>query len=130
MIINAFNKFDITTHLRKLLINSDITNLVNNNIFPLIAPEGTEGDIILYYRDSYKKEYATKTIVNDTCNVFFAIVSDNYDKSIQIAKKLNEIVEGEHITDDNNYKYYCRLADSTEDYEDQKYLQILLFEIN
>lgn len=69
-IINAFSKFSITTDIRKLLVNdNDLKALVGNNIFPLVAPEGTTGDFIMYYRDKYGKEYTNYGVFNDECTV-------------------------------------------------------------
>lgn len=127
--IKAFTKFSITTDIRKLLVaNTGLTSMVGSNIYPLIAPEAVTGDTVLYYRDSYNKEQVQMGVYNDNCRVFICVVSDNYDRSIQIAENINDIIEGEHLNKDG-YKYTCNLVDSTEDYEDKKYLQILLFQI-
>ena len=122
-------KFNITTDIRKLLTaNTGLTANVSSRIYPIVAPEGTVGDMVLYYRDQYSKEYTQMGIYSENCKVFLAIVSDNYDKSIQIVQLVNDIIEGVH-TDSKGEKYECRLMDSTEDFQDFKYLQILLFEI-
>ncbi|WP_321425015.1 DUF3168 domain-containing protein [uncultured Bacteroides sp.] len=125
------SKFSITTDIRKILINNEeLKSLIGNKIYPLFAPDNTQGDFIIYYRDEYSKEYATRGIItNESCKIWIAIVSDNYDKSIQIAEKVNDLVDGIH-TDSNNNQYQCRLKDSTEDSADKKYIQILVFEIS
>lgn len=129
MITKAFTKFSITTDIRKLLIeNVELKSIVNNNIFPILAPEGTTADFIIYYRDKYGKEYANFGIFNEHCTVWIAAVSDNYDRSQTIAELINEAVEGKH-NNTSGYEYECRLIDSTEDFEDKKYIQILVFEI-
>lgn len=125
----SFPKFSITKEIRSILINDEIINeMVGNNIYPLIALENTKGDCILYYRDGYGKDYTSFGNYNDNCKVFIAIVSENYDRSISIAERIDEILEGEHLNINNNV-YECYLADSTEDYEDKKYIQILLYKI-
>jgi hypothetical protein len=128
-IINGFSKFSITTDIRNLLLqNEELASLVGTNIFPVIAPEETAGDFIIYYRDQYSKEYAGDIITLEACKIFFAIVSEDYDRSIQITELVNKIIEGTHYNTDN-YMYKCLLKDSTEDYQDKKYIQILLFEV-
>lgn len=129
-ITKATNKFKITTDIRNLLIsNTGLTEMVGANIYPIIAPENTTGDVILYYRDEYSKEYTSgNLIVNENCKIFIAIISDDYDRSIAITEMVNDTIEGVHL-DKNNYTYNCRLIDSTEDFEDKKYIQILLFQI-
>lgn len=125
------SKFSITTDIRKLLINNEeLKSLIGNKIYPLFAPDNTTGDFIIYYRDEYAKEYATRGIItNENCKIWVAIVSDNYDKSVQIVELVNSILDGYH-KDKNNNEYQCRLSDSTEDSADKKYIQILVFDIN
>ena len=54
MYIKAKSKFRIGTVIRKILIdNEDVKQLVGDKIFPLVAPQSTEGDLIVYYRDEY-----------------------------------------------------------------------------
>lgn len=47
-------KFRVCTNIRNFLLNDEsIKAFVDNRIYPIIAPEGTEGDYIVYVRDSY-----------------------------------------------------------------------------
>ena len=125
-IIKAFSKFSITTELRKLLLaNDDLKELVNNNIFPIVAPEDTVGNCIFYYRDKYKKEYTVNDfITNENVVVTFAVMSDDYDSTITIAELVNDILEGIH-TNKDGYKYKCKMIESAEDLIDKKYFQVL-----
>ena len=128
-VIKAFTKLSIVTELRKLLINnSGITAYVNNNIFPLVAPENTNGDCIVYFRDKYSKDYSNMGIYNEKCTVTFVAVSENYDRCLLIAELVNDEIEGIH-KNTSNYNYQCRLIDSMEDLIDKKYIQTLMFEI-
>jgi len=127
--IKAFTKFSITTDIRTLLIeNVELQSIINNNIFPLIAPEGTTEDFIVYYRDKYSKEYTNFGIYNEQCVVWIVAVSEDYDRSQNIAELINGAIEGKH-NNTSGYEYECRLIDSTEDFEDKKYIQILVFEV-
>lgn len=122
------NKFKITSTLRKLMIqNNELNTLCNSNISPVVSSEDVEGNFIVLYRNKYSKEYAKGEIINENTQVFIAIVSENYDESIEIAILVNDIIEGKHIDDYDDYD--CRLIDSTEEYEEKKYIQVLLFEI-
>lgn len=50
--------FKITTEVRTILLDEpEIVSLVDDRIFPVIAPENTEGDFITYQRDGYKQVY-------------------------------------------------------------------------
>lgn len=129
MYIKAKPKFRIGTTIRKILIeNEKVKELVGDKIFPLVAPQSTEGDLIVYYRDEYSKDYTNMGVYNDNCKVFVTIVSDNYDRSQEIAEAVDNALEGTFFQNTEN-QIQVRLSDSTEDYADNKYIQVLLFEI-
>ena len=70
MITKAFTKFSITTDIRKLLIeNVELNSLINNKVYPIVAPEETTEDFIIYYRDKYGKDYTNYGIYNEHCVV-------------------------------------------------------------
>ena len=51
MIKRDESKLKVTTVIRQILLkNSELLALVGEKIFPLYAPEGTEGDFVLYAR--------------------------------------------------------------------------------
>ena len=105
MIKRGESKLKVTTVIRQILLkNGDLSALIGEKIFPLYAPKGTEGDFILYVRDEYSTQYTAMGLFSQQCRVFINVVSDNYDR--------------------------IRLKDSTEDYEDKKFIQVLLFEIS
>ena len=129
MYIKAKSKFRIGTVIRKILIdNEDVKQLVGDKIFPLVAPQSTEGDLIVYYRDEYSKDYTKMGVYNDNCKVYVTIVSDSYDRSQEIAEAVNNALEGTFFQNTDN-QIQVRLSDSTEDYADNKYIQVLLIEI-
>jgi hypothetical protein len=119
-----WSKFKAGTLIRNILkSNADILELVGDNIFPLIAPKDTVGDIIVYQRDKYSKEYTNMGVSSQQCLVNVGVISDDYDRSQELAELINDALEGSH---DGNR---IRLTDSTEDYADGKYLQVLVFSI-
>lgn len=120
------NKFKITTVLRTILMDSPgIAALVEKKIYPLVAPDGTSGDFIAYQRDGYKQEYTKMGVARQIPTVFVNAVSDDYDRSQEIASEIYECLEGVY----RNPEMRIRLEDSTEDYADGKYIQVLLFSI-
>lgn len=120
-------KFKITTEVRNILLDvPEIKELVKDKIYPIMAPKDTIGDFLIYQRDEYSKEYTKMGIHSERCRVYISAISDNYDRSQELAYLINESLEGIHPDLDLNIK----LADSTEDYEDGKYIQVLLFDIN
>ena len=127
---STISRFKITNEIRSILINDpDLYNLIGTKIYPLIAPEKTIGDTILYYRDQSFNEYCNEGVYSKKNNIFIVITSDDYEKSQDIVELVNNLIEGIHINE-NKQNFECRLIDSTEDYEDKKYLQLLLFQVD
>lgn len=124
--MSAESKFKITTQLREVLLSSvGVSSLVSVRIYPIIAPKDTKGDFIIYQRDEYSKEYTKMGICSQRCRVYVNAVSDDYDRSQELAYQINECLEGFHT----NLNLDVKLIDSTEDFEDGKFIQVLLFEI-
>ncbi len=120
------NKFKITTELRAILLASPaITALVDDKIFPLVAPEGTDGDFILYYRDGYKQERTKMGVATQKPLIYIIAISYDYDRSQDLATLIYETLEGSFSNPDMR----IRMEDSTEDYEDGKYIQVLQFSV-
>lgn len=120
------NKLKITTEVRSILLNSpEIFELIGERVFPLVAPADTDGDFIVYQRDGYKTEYTKMGRCIDKPMVYINTVSDDYDRSQDLASIVYELLEG----DFESPNMRIRLEDSTEDYADGKYIQVLLFSI-
>lgn len=121
------NMFGITTEIRGILLDSDdICRLVGKKIYPIVAPDGTDGDFIVYQRDGYKQEYSKMGVARQIPIVYVSVISDNYDRSNQIASLIYSALEG-YFEDP---VMTIHLEDSTEDYVDKKYVQVLQFSIS
>lgn len=121
----AKNKLKIGYVIRDLLLqDKDLQDMVSGKIFPLYAPGKTDGDFILYKRDGHKSDSTKMGKSGTECRIFINTISDDYDKGLEIASKVCDILEG-------NYSDGMRihLEDSTEDTVDKKYIQVLLFSI-
>jgi hypothetical protein len=120
------NPFSVTTDIRELLTTDDtIKSFVGEKIFPLVAPDGTDDDFIVYQRDETKQEISKDGVSDIAVIVYITIVSSDYLRSQDIAIAVKKRLEG-------NYKGDFRqilMDDSTEDLLDRKYLQILQFKI-
>lgn len=120
------NMFKITTELRAILLdNPDIVSLVNDKIFPVVAPEGTEGDFITYQRDGYKQTYNQMGVSEQIPVVNVAAISDDYNRSQEMASLIYDALSG----DFQNPDITIQLEDSTEDFIDNKFIQVLQFSI-
>lgn len=124
--MSATSKFKVTTILRQVLIeDAEISALVGTQIFPIAAPSDTIGDFITYQRDEYSKDRTKNQVARHTCKVFISAISDSYGRSQHLAELIDKTLDGVHK--DLGLSVY--MEDSTEDLEDGKYIQTLLFEI-
>lgn len=120
------NKLAITTEVRGILLETEeITSLIGQKVFPVVAPMNTEGDFIIYQRDGNKQEYTKMGVARQIPTVFVNAVSDDYERSLQLASLIYEALEGSFSNPDMT----IHLEDSTEDYSDGKYFQVLQFSV-
>ncbi|WP_106831164.1 tail completion protein gp17 [Parabacteroides pacaensis] len=120
------SKFKITNVVREILLDTpEIVALVEDKVFPLIASKNTKGDFIIYQRDEYSVDRTKMGVTSQKCRVYVNAVSEDYDRGQNLAGLIYEALEGDFLEPDMR----IRLEDSTEDYEDGKYIQVLLFSI-
>lgn len=120
------NMFKITAEVRGILLASeDITKLIGRKVFPIVADENTDGDFIVYQRDGYKQDSTKFGISSQTPIVFVSAVSADYGRSIELASLIYDALSGEF----SNPDMYIQLEDSTEDFIDNKFIQVLQFSI-
>lgn len=126
--LNSLQKWDIGNRVRTILLaDADIAAMVGQNIYPIVAPENTDGDFIVYRRESYSKSGTKMGVTEDNCIVAVTAISDSYDDSVAMASAIDNALYGEH--NDNGAKFICTLEDSSETYDDDKYIQTLLIKI-
>lgn len=127
--LGSYQKWFIGNDIRSILLkDEDILNHVGSNIFPLIAPESTEGDFIIYMRNKYNKTAVKMGVYQDECEVAVVGISENYDDAIALASKIDNALTGMH-TLENGVRLQITLADSTETFDDDKYIETLVFTI-
>lgn len=120
------NMFKITTEVRDILMASEeIKSLIDNKIFPLIAPEKTKGDYIAYQRDGYKQDTTKMGVYTQKPLVNVIAVSESYARSQELASLIYDTLSGDFADPD----IHIELEDSTEDFIDNKYIQVLQFSI-
>lgn len=106
--------------------NTDLTNKIQDRMFPLIAKENTKNPFIVYQRESLEVNYCKDGIGNENTTVSINIVCDTYTESVELAEIVRKSLELKRI---DNIKS-IRLVSSNEDFIDDSYLQELRFEIN
>lgn len=127
--LNSYRKWRVGNDIRDILLaDSGVTAQVGAHIYPIVAAEGTDGDFIVYSRQEYSKSSVKQGVYEDRCRVAVVAISDNYDRAIDLADSIDLALTGTHINKDNvSIEIY--LEDSTETYEDNKYIETLLFRI-
>lgn len=98
---------------------------VEDKISPLVAPEGTDGDFLVYQRDGYERQDTKMGIALQRSIFYIIAVSMDYDRSLSLAEAVYTALEGDHP--DENVR--IRMEDYSEEYVDKKFLQVLRFSI-
>lgn len=124
-------KFSVCTLIReKLLADEKIKELVGTQIYPIVAPEGTEGNYIVYVRDEYSIDRTKVGISFHNCIVFISCVSSSYDESQKIADAVFQCLDGRYKINTKAQNINAiEMVDSTEDYDGDVYIQTLSFSI-
>lgn len=128
--LNSYQKWHIGNDIRDILLaDSGVSSQVGSeHIYPLVAPENTKGDFIVYLRQKYAKKMVKQGVYEDECEVAVIGVSDSYDNAIDLAAKIDNALTGTH-TNDEGQRIDITLIDSTEVFEDNKYIETLVFQI-
>jgi hypothetical protein len=99
----------------------DVTEIVGNKIYPLVADVGTTFPFIVYKKSSYVPEYTKDGISKKNAIVEITIASDNYKQGVDIADKVFKAI----TTADTKF----RLENNTEDWLEDTFIQNLIFNI-
>lgn len=127
--LGSYQKWRVGNDIRKMLLDdNDIVALIGNKIFPLVAPENTIGDFIVYERQKYSKEITKMGVISDSCNIGLYIISDNYDNGVRLAELVDNALIGKYKNEDG-VVLEISLENSSESFQDLKYVQYLLLNI-
>lgn len=126
--LNSYKKWFIGNDIRDILLDDTyVYDQVGNHIYPIVAAENTKGDFIVYLRQKYAKEMVKQGVYEDVCEIAVVGVSESYDSAIQLAAKIDNALTGTHRLNGNRVD--IMLIDSTEVYEENKYIETLVFRI-
>ena len=125
----SYQKWGIGNEIRAILLaDADIAAQVGEHIYPIVAAENTVGDFIVYSRQKYAKKTVQMGVYQDECEVAVVAISDNYDSAVALAEKIDNALTGKH-TISNGIRVDILLEDSSEVFDDNKYIETLLFSI-
>lgn len=121
------HKIKIAQVIRGLLLaDSDIVEMVEDKIVPIVASEETEGDFITYKRFAYSQEFQTKMgLSSETCSIMIECISTDYDRALDIGYAVSNYLVGDY----SNPTMRISIEDSDEDFKDGKFYQIFLFKV-
>lgn len=112
----------------KLLHNdTNITNYVGKQIYPLVAEFDTKFPFITYTRDSVNSISCKDGYYEDNVTFSINIVSSNYLESLEIANIVRQIFEKNKIISDDITLFNVTLSSINEEYNNDAYVQTLTF---
>lgn len=118
------SKFKAMIQVVEILSHSPIVQqYVGDKIYPLINTDETDGDFIAYQRAGYRRQDTKMGIAVQGTEFYITVVSDNYNRSLDIAEAVYQALEGDHR--DGGLR--IRMTDNEEDYLDKKFCQIIKF---
>ena len=120
--LNIDRKWKIGSWLRTKLL--DITT----NVFPVVAPENTKGDVIVYRRTNLERSQSHIGYYQDTVYYDIVIISDSYDRSAEIGEKVDDALSG-NFADEDGRRFVSNISGGYEDYQDGKYYNVITFKI-
>lgn len=120
--LNIDRKWKVGSWIRSQLID------VCQNVFPVVAPENTKGDIIVYRRTSIERSQSHIGYYLDTVHYDIVIISDSYDRAAEIGEKVDDALSGTFVDEDGK-RYVSQISGGYEDFQDGKYYNIITFKI-
>lgn len=117
--------FKIGSKIKEILTNdSEVTNYINNKVFPIVANNGTDIPFVIYRRFNYEPQ-SNKDYKGESAEFEVRVVANKYEDSVKIADAVGDAL--------NDYKdndvEQIRLITSNEDYLDEVFVQTLNFYI-
>lgn len=117
--------FKIGKELTSILLNNeDVTNVLNNKIFPLVANAGTTFPFVVYRRSGYRTD-GNKDYADEIVSVELAILSQKYEESVNVADIVADALNRKetNIIDD------IRIVNIYEDFSEDTYIQKISIDI-
>lgn len=100
--------------------DADVTGIVGDRIYPLIADVSTTFPFIVYRKNNYQPEYTKDGISSKWATIEIVIASDKYNEGVELAEKAFQAISKNR---------YFRLENNTEDFIEDTFIQNLIFNI-
>lgn len=110
--------------------NADLVELLGGKkIYPLVADNNVKYPFIIYKRLNLTSNGCKDGIYEDNVIVEVNIVSDKYDKSIEIANKVRETLEVQNVVYEDMDINDTTINTATEDFVENAYVQSIQFNL-
>ena len=109
-----------------LTANTGLTAIIGTKVFPLIIPEKTPMPAVVIERDFFTEYTNDGRGLNET-NVEITILATSYNQSIEIATKIDAILDCYKGTIDNTRIVNCKLVSCNESFQEDSYMQKLIY---
>ena len=118
--------FDIGKELTTIILqNDEITALINDKLFPLVANAGTTFPFIVYRRSSFSPR-GNKDELSEVVGVELAIISNTYSTSVNLA---NLVADTLLNVSDNDVIDYIKIVNMWEDFSEDTFIQKISIDI-
>lgn len=113
----------------RLRSDNSLTELMDGEkVFPIVAPNETEFPFAVYQRTNIVPLQGTKDGRAEDRVTFNVIVcSESYNKSIEVADKIRELLEMRLMSNDEIYMSETYMTSITESYESATFIQQMQF---
>lgn len=107
------------------ILTSDkkLKEMVNGNIYPLVADESVKYPFVIFTKESANGEYSKDMLMYDNATLSVAIAANNYFQTVDIAERVRALLENHR----DEYFLNILLDDVTEQYIEDAYVQELQF---
>jgi hypothetical protein len=114
-----------------LLSKQEVTDKIKKEIHPIVAPPGTGYPFVTYCRTSVSPTYTKdKRSLEDTATVDVTIHAASYESSVEILRLAFDALQGYSGECNGVEVDEIRMVDSSEDFQEDSYLQNMTFEID
>lgn len=109
--------------------SAEVTSLVDNRIYPIVAPAETTYPFIVYTRaNAYPNTHTKDGWVGDNASFQITIVSDKYFESADIANNVRDLFENCRISNEELSIENIRMTSASEAFSEDAYTQTLYFD--
>lgn len=110
--------------------DTKVKEMVGNNIYPLVANQGTTYPFIIYRRTGIEPVTSKdRFICSEVTSVDVIVASDRYDESIEVAELVKDALSGKNGIYSDIKVIDINMISADEDYIEDTFIQNLTFNI-